>query len=28
MTVDQLVALNHQVQALRDALVGSAPAQG
>jgi DNA-binding MarR family transcriptional regulator len=25
MTVDQLVALNHQVQALRDALVGSAP---
>lgn len=26
MTVDQLVALNHQVQALRDALVGSAPA--
>jgi DNA-binding MarR family transcriptional regulator len=25
MTVDQLVALNHQVQTLRDALVGSAP---
>ena len=25
MTVDQLVALNHQVQALRGALVGSAP---
>lgn len=26
MRLDQLVALNHQVQALRDALVGSAPA--
>jgi DNA-binding MarR family transcriptional regulator len=28
MSVDQLGALNHQVQALRDALVGSAPEQG